>query len=117
MKKTKLAKQFLSELENNPNVAIACKRVGLSRQTVYRWRQTDTEFNKAVDEAMTLGTESILDLAESKLAANVASGNQRAIETALAYYGKRSERNKSSNNEYGYKSLADLLIAAHKAKP
>jgi transposase-like protein len=87
MKKTKLAKQFLSELENNPNVAIACKRVGLSRQTVYRWRQTDTEFNKAVDEAMTLGTESI------------------------------SERNKSSNNECGYKSLADLLIAAHKAKP
>jgi hypothetical protein len=74
-------------------------------------RQTDTfQFKKDMDEAMTLGTESILDLAESKLVA-------RAIETVLDYYGKRSERNKSSNNENGHKSLADLLMAAHKAKP
>ena len=117
MKKAKIAKQFLAELENNPNVAIACKRVGLSRQTVYRWQKTDISFKKDMDEAMTLGTESILDLAESKLVANVANGNQRAIETVLDYYGKRSERNKSSNNENGHKSLADLLMAAHKAKP
>ena len=117
MKKAKIAKQFLAELENNPNVAIACKRVGLSRQTVYRWQKTDVSFKKDMDEAMTLGTESILDLAESKLVANVANGNQRAIETVLDYYGKRSERNKSSNNEHGHKSLADLLMAAHKAKP
>jgi hypothetical protein len=118
MKKHKYAKMFLTELETMPNISVACKRVGLSRQTVYRWCREDNNFEEKLNDALTLGVESMVDLAESKLLANVSGGNQRAIETALDYYGKRSERNKpkSSDDPYKGKSLADLLMAASEAK-
>ncbi len=119
MKKLRLTKLFLAEIEMNPNVAIACKRVGLSRQTVYRWRNSDQAFREAWDVAMYLGIESVLDLAESKLATNVAGGNQRAIEVALSYYGKRSDRNKYKDQTISmqrFKTLAEVIKAASEAK-
>ena len=83
MKKSKVANKFIEELERLPNISIACEKVGLSRQTVYRWMEEDEDFREKVDQAIAVGTDSICDLAESKLISNINSGNQRAIEFYL----------------------------------
>lgn len=83
MKKAKLEKLFFEELERVAIVSVACKVVGLSRQSVYRWMKEDEKFDQKVQNALRMGIESICDLAESKLVSNINAGNQRAIEFVL----------------------------------
>jgi hypothetical protein len=80
MKKYRKEKPFLEQLKNIPNISLACEKVGLSRNTVYRWCTEDSEFKKRIDEAMSDGVDSINDLAESKLISSINNGNMRAIE-------------------------------------
>lgn len=88
MKKSRLERTFLEELAKLPNISIACERVNLSRQTVYRWMQSDPKFKNSVDIALNFGTESINDLAESKLITNIKNGTQRSIEYWLNNHKK-----------------------------
>ena len=67
MKRYKREKAFLEEIRTVPNISLACEKVGLSRNTVYRWCKEDPAFKVRLDEAINTGTESINDLAESKL--------------------------------------------------
>jgi len=80
MKKYYKEGPFLEQLKNIPNISLACEKVGLSRNTVYRWCNEDEEFKKRIDDAMNDGVESINDLAESKLISSINNGNLRAIE-------------------------------------
>lgn len=83
MKKPRLAQKFLEELSKVGVVSLACERVGLSRQTVYRWKEEDIHFRNSFDEAIRMGVSAMTDLAETKLYSNVNKGNQRAIEYVL----------------------------------
>ncbi len=78
--KKQLTKKILLELSEIPNVSLICKKLSISRQTFYRWKKENPEFNKAVDESLEYGIESISDLAESKLIENIKNGKQRSIE-------------------------------------
>ncbi len=80
MKKPRLAKKFIEELKLVPIVSAACEKVGIARNSVYRWRKEDPEFKKQMDEALDMGAESVSDLAESKLINNIKTGSMRAIE-------------------------------------
>ena len=80
MKKDRLEKTFLEELSKTSNISITCEKVGLSRQTVYRWMDENIKFRKKVNQALQFGIESISDLAESKLIGHIKSGSQRSIE-------------------------------------
>ncbi len=62
-----------------PNVTLACEKSGLSRNTIYRWCKEDPDFKDRLDETISMGTESVNDLAESKLISKINSGNMRAI--------------------------------------
>jgi hypothetical protein len=90
MKKYYKEGPFLEQLKNIPNVSVACEKVGISRNTVYRWLSEDNEFKKRVEYAISDGVDSINDLAESKLISNINNGNMRAIEYWL------------TNNKKGY---------------
>lgn len=79
MKKKWRENQFLEQLERVPNVSLACEKVGLSRNTIYRWRSEDPDFTARMDIALAAGTDSINDLAESKLVSHINNGNMRAI--------------------------------------
>ncbi len=50
---------FLSVLSKMPVVRVACERSGVSRKTVYQWRERDAEFAKAWDEAREDGIDRI----------------------------------------------------------
>ncbi len=66
MKKNKI-KQFLDELKKIPIVQVAAENVGISRNSVYRWKKHDEKFAKAMDEAMTEGEAFINDMSENQL--------------------------------------------------
>ena len=80
MKKSRLAKQFLEELRKTPVVSAVCSKLGLSRQSVYRWLDKDTEFRKEYDICLSSGRDNINDLAESKIISRIQNGEMRAIE-------------------------------------
>ncbi len=79
MKRNRIQK-FLDELSKTSNISIACERVGLSRQTIYRWMEADRKFRKKVNDSIRLGIESINDLAETKLITHIKNGSERSIE-------------------------------------
>lgn len=83
MKKLRLEQRLLEEIEKTENVSIACEKVGLSRQSFYRWKLTDPDFAEKVNLAMEMGNMSLCDLAQSKLVTNMNKGDQRAIEFHL----------------------------------
>lgn len=80
MKKYRKEQALLDQLKTIPNVSLACEKVGLSRNTVYRWCNEDPDFKARLDDALENGIQSVNDLAESKLITNINSGNMRAIQ-------------------------------------
>lgn len=66
-KKSRKAKAFLEEISRIPNISIACEKIGLARNTVYRWCKEDPEFQESVDIALASGNDFVTDVAESKL--------------------------------------------------
>lgn len=67
-----------------PILEAVCKKVEVSRSTVYRWRDEDPEFAKAFNEAMEAGTDVLDDVAESKLLELI----NRADPSAVFFYLK-----------------------------
>ena len=79
MKRNRKEIPFLEQLNKIPNISLACEKVGLSRNTIYRWCQEYPDFKYRLDGAMASGTESVSDLAESKLIGLINSNNLNAI--------------------------------------
>ena len=79
MKKNKFQKQFLDELRKVPIVQVACEKMGLSRNSVYRWRNEDVEFRKAMEEAIAEGEELVNDMSEGQLLTLIKEKNWSAI--------------------------------------
>lgn len=79
MKRRDYENKFIEELERVHIISLACKNVGLSRQTVYRWMKHDSKFQQRVDKAIEMGIESVCDLAESKTVSAIDKGEAWAI--------------------------------------
>lgn len=79
MKKHRKEGPFLEQIKTVPNITLACEKVGLSRNTIYRWCKEDPEFKERLNEASETGIESINDLAESKLITHIKNGSMQAI--------------------------------------
>ncbi len=71
--------ELLEQLKKTPIVQIACEKIGISRATVYRWREADTEFAKEMDQALLDGKLLVNDVAESQLMAAIRERNMSAI--------------------------------------
>lgn len=83
MKKTKaLLDKLIEEVEKTPLIQIACDKVGISRNTFYRWMKEDEEFLSRVNEAMSLGTGLVSDVALS----NVLEGIKRKDSMYTKYW-------------------------------
>jgi hypothetical protein len=110
MKKQYAKNKFLKELEKTPIVQVACEKTGISRNTVYRWRKEDMEFNTSMQEALSMGVELIGDYAES----NILNGIRRGDLGATKYF--LSHRHKGYNKSYyhGNDRYQDELIKKEK---
>lgn len=79
MKKSRVQNSFLAELRKVPIVQVACEKVEVSRNSVYRWRKEDSGFAKAMDEALDEGEKLVNDMTESQLLAMIGEQQWPAI--------------------------------------
>lgn len=75
MKKGKVWKKFLEELEKTPIISVACEKVGISRNSIYRWRLEDYNFAEQVDAALELGIGFVNDVAEGNVLRGIKQGD------------------------------------------
>lgn len=66
-------------------VSTACREVGISRQTHYRWLDEDKEYKEAVEDI----SEMAIDVAESNLHKLIKGGDTTAIIFYLKTKGKK----------------------------
>jgi hypothetical protein len=88
-------KRIVEILSENPWIYIACKKVGISRATFYRWKKEDKTFASQTNEALAHGRENIKDVCEAQLMKKVKAENLDAIKFALQHNNKRYEPKKS----------------------
>ena len=79
MKKNKIKNSFLEQLRKVPIIQVACEKVGISRNSVYRWRNEDEEFHQLLDEALSEGEALVNDMSESQLLSLIREKNWQAI--------------------------------------
>lgn len=65
-------------------VTAACKEVGISRDTFYRYYNTDNEFKKKVDSI----NDFTLDFVENQLLKKIKEGSERSILFYMKYKGR-----------------------------
>jgi len=79
MKKDRIQDKFLDELREIPIIQVACKRIGISRNSVYRWRNEDPYFASLMKDALAEGEESMNDLTEGQLLSLIKEKHFQAI--------------------------------------
>ncbi len=79
MKSNDTKKLFLENLKKVPIIQVACEKAGISRATVYRWRDKDKKFRKTLNEALSEGESLINDMGESQLISLMKEKNFSAI--------------------------------------
>lgn len=106
MKKTRaLLDKLIEELEKTPLIQIACDKVNISRNTFYRWMKEDKEFLSRVNEAMSLGTGLVSDVALS----NVLEGIKRKDAMYTKYW--LSHKHPDFRKPFIHRVEADDLLA------
>jgi hypothetical protein len=110
MKRTKaLENKILEELRRHGIVQSACDKHGISRQTFYRWMKEDREFLEQANEAISLGTGVVGDVALS----NVLEGIKRKDAMYTKYW--LSHRHPDFRRPFVHKVDAEDLIAHFRA--
>jgi transposase-like protein len=72
-------KQIEEQLSRTPIVEVACQKVGIGRNSYYRWRRQNKKFALACDKAIEEGCQFINDLAESQLITAMKNNNLTAV--------------------------------------
>jgi hypothetical protein len=94
-------KKLLEALERSLGIVTsACKDVGVSRDTFYRYYNEDEEFKKSVDDINNI----TLDFAETQLLKKIKEGSERSI----LFYMKYKARLR------GYSDSIDITSAGEK---
>ena len=79
MKSTENKKLFLENLKKIPIIQVACEKSGISRATIYRWRDKDKKFRKNLNAALTESEALVNDMSESQLISLIREKNFPAI--------------------------------------
>jgi len=79
MKKNRLQNSFFAELRKVPIIQVACEKTGISRNSIYRWRNEDEEFRRDMETALTEGEALVNDMSESQLLSLIREKNYPAI--------------------------------------
>lgn len=89
VRQDKLKTVFLEQLKRTPTIETACQKVGIGRATVYRWVNSNKQFKKKVEEALTEGRTFMSDVAESQLFSLIGDKKIEAIRLYLSTHNSR----------------------------
>jgi len=79
-------KKLIEALEKSLGIVTpACKEVGVSRETFYRYYREDEDFKKSVDDI----NEITLDFAENQLLKKIKEGSERSILFYMKYKARK----------------------------
>lgn len=92
-------------------VSVVCEKIGISRQTFYKWRQTDPAFDAEVNEI----NEQTLDFVESQMFNGIKEGNAKLIMFYLMNKGKSRGYSQKLDDNARTKSL-NVVISADEAE-
>ena len=85
-------KKLLEALERSLGIVTpACKEIGISRETFYRYYREDEVFKQAVDDINNI----TLDFVENQLLKQIKEGSERSILFYMKYRGKTRGYNDS----------------------
>lgn len=102
-----LKKSMITALESTLGVVTgACKKVGIARQTHYRWLTEDDDYRKEVDSINDL----CLDFAESQLHAQIMEGNTAATIFYLKTKGKKRGYIEKTEVEHSGEMITNSVI-------
>ena len=85
MRNNNFRTKVIEVLSETPLVFYACKKVGISRATFYRWRKDNLEFRKDVDEVLKNGRAYVSELCEASMIKEIKNGNLGAIKFWLQH--------------------------------
>ena len=83
MAKSDKKAEIIKELSQTPIVALVCAKVGISRNTFYRWRSEDRCFKRMVHEAIDEGHRHTDDMVESQFMKKIKAGEWQPIKYYL----------------------------------
>lgn len=75
-KKKELKEQLKKQMGN---ISLACKKVGISRNSYYRWKKEDKEWGKEMDEIKEEKDNEMNDFTEGKLYEKIHNGDRTSI--------------------------------------
>ena len=100
-------KLLLEALERSLGIVTpACKDVGLSRETFYRYYREDDDFKKAVDDI----NDITLDFAENQLLKKIKEGSERSILFYMKYKARRRGYSDSIDITSDGKSITEIKL-------
>jgi len=104
---------LLIALENHLGIVTpACKDVGVSRDTFYRYYNSDPAFKEKVDEI----NDITLDFVENSLLRKIKEGSERSILFYMKYKGRNRGYNEELNINANVNIEQPLLIPLKKDK-
>ncbi len=92
MAKKQFESVFLQALEEFGTITAACKKSGISRATIDRWKKSYFGFSDLMDGAMQRGVAKRSDAVESALVKNAMNGNVVAQKYFLQYNHQKYKR-------------------------
>jgi len=112
MKKNKVQNQFFEELMKVPIILVACEKIGVSRNSVYRWYKEDKKFAQKMNTAMSEGVAFVNDMSESQLLTMIKEKNWSAI----SFWLKHRNNNYKDKIEITTKEDADNDLTPRQKK-
>lgn len=111
-------RKFIEEISEVPLISIVCKRLGIAKATIYRWRSRDRKFAKKLAEALSRGRSGINDIAEGQIIGSIRKGDFRASKFWLENNSKRYIKPRAKNIlDPVYKGIEKITFVMAPDKP
>ena len=99
--------KFLEILEGTPLISIACRKAGISKTTIYRWRNENRDFADKMDKVLEEGCEAISDRVESVLIKKALSGERWGVQMWLESNRKKYIKPRMPAKIFDFDSIYD----------
>lgn len=84
--------KFLEELSESGIIAVAAKRVSISRSTIYEWRDADNDFAEKLEKSLNKGRDNWCDFSENQIHSLIKEKQLGAIKFFLESNNRRYYR-------------------------
>jgi hypothetical protein len=114
--------RLIEILRERPHIGYACKKVGISRMTFYRWMKDIASFRDEVSDAMEQGRSIWTEIAEAALLKNVKEGRSGDIKYYLSNNSptymseKKRPENKRELTDEQIIELREILVRSRPIK-